>query len=107
MPSGFFYSLVFAAFTTLSIGAIAAPMVDSSPAVLEITEKVQFDKVDLNRADAGTLQRELTGIGKAKAEAIVTYRDMSGPFSSVDELLEVKGIGKTILEKNKEKLEVK
>ena len=61
---------------------------------------------DLNQADAPTLQRELAGVGEAKAKAIVAYREGNGPFASVDELLEVKGIGKAILDKNREKLEV-
>ncbi|MNW21451.1 ComE operon protein 1 [compost metagenome] len=52
------------------------------------------------------LQRELSGVGEAKAKAIVAYREGNGPFASVDELLEVKGIGKAILDKNREKLEV-
>ncbi|MCO7628139.1 helix-hairpin-helix domain-containing protein [Pseudomonas fluorescens] len=107
MSYGFFRSLVLAVFATLSISAIAAPVVDSSPAALEISEKRQDERIDLNAADAGTLQRELTGVGKSKAQAIVAYRDINGPFSSVDELLEVKGVGKTILETNKEKLQVK
>jgi competence ComEA-like helix-hairpin-helix protein len=42
----------------------------------------------------------------AKAKAIVAYRESNGPFATVDELLEVKGIGKAILDKNREKLEV-
>ncbi|QXH48322.1 helix-hairpin-helix domain-containing protein [Pseudomonas xanthosomatis] len=63
--------------------------------------------LDLNSADAGTLQRELNGIGKAKAEAIVAYRDANGPFTSVDELLEIKGIGNALLERNRDKLMIK
>jgi competence protein ComEA len=66
----------------------------------------QSAKVDLNDADAATLQKELAGVGEAKAKAIVTYRETNGPFSSVDELLEVKGIGKAILDRNRDKLEV-
>ncbi|RVD78093.1 competence protein ComEA [Pseudomonas koreensis] len=64
------------------------------------------EKVDLNGADAATLQKQLSGVGEAKAKAIVAYRDTNGPFASVDELLEVKGIGKAILDRNREKLEV-
>jgi competence protein ComEA len=74
--------------------------------MLDAAAKAQTAKVDLNGADAPTLQRELSGIGEAKAKAIVAYRESNGPFSSVDELLEVKGIGKAILDKNREKLEV-
>lgn len=63
--------------------------------------------LDLNAADAATLQKELAGIGKAKAEAIVKYRDTHGPFTSVDELLEINGIGSALLERNRDKLMVK
>ncbi|MNR21422.1 ComE operon protein 1 [compost metagenome] len=74
--------------------------------VMEVSSQSQSAKIDLNAADASTLQRELAGIGAAKANAIVAYRETNGPFSSVDELLEVKGIGKAILDRNREKLEV-
>ena len=65
---------------------------------------VQSAQVDLNKADAATLQRELNGIGKAKADAIVAYREEHGAFTSVDELLEIKGIGKALLERNRSKI---
>ncbi|EJM79693.1 ComEA family DNA-binding protein [Pseudomonas sp. GM60] len=110
MRTGYFYSLIFALLSTASIAAIAAPAAKTeagtAPLVMEVAPKVQSEKVDLNQADASTLQRELSGIGEAKAKAIVTYRESNGPFASVDELLEVKGIGKAILDKNREKLEV-
>ena len=110
MRTGYFYSLVFALLTSASIAAIAAPTAKpeggNAPLVLEVSPKAQSGKVDLNQADAPTLQRELAGVGEAKAKAIVTYRESNGPFASVDELLEVKGIGKAILDKNREKLEV-
>ena len=63
-------------------------------------------RLDLNKADAVTLQKELNGIGKAKAEAIVAYREANGPFASVDELLEIKGIGNALLERNRDKVMV-
>ncbi|WP_283183676.1 ComEA family DNA-binding protein [Pseudomonas svalbardensis] len=110
MRTGYFYSLVFALLTSASIAAIASPTAKpeagNAPLVLEVSPKEQSGKVDLNQADAPTLQRELAGVGEAKAKAIVTYRESNGPFASVDELLEVKGIGKAILDKNREKLEV-
>jgi competence protein ComEA len=110
MRTGYFYSLVFALLTSASIAAIAAPAAKpeagNAPLVLEVSPKAQSGKVDLNQADAPTLQRELSGVGEAKAKAIVAYREGNGPFASVDELLEVKGIGKAILDKNREKLEV-
>lgn len=57
--------------------------------------------VNINTADAETLARELQGIGEAKAAAIVAYREKHGPFESVEELLEVDGIGSATLEKNR------
>ena len=52
--------------------------------------------VDLNTATAAELE-ELPGVGPATAAAILSYRDEHGPFSAVDELLEVRGIGEARL----------
>ncbi|KAA0987735.1 helix-hairpin-helix domain-containing protein [Pseudomonas sp. ANT_J12] len=110
MRTGYFSSLVFALLTSASIAAIAAPATKpeavNAPLVLDVAAKAQGEKIDLNGADAPTLQRELAGVGEAKARAIVAYRETNGPFASVDELLEVKGIGKAILDRNRDKLEV-
>jgi len=48
--------------------------------------------VDVNRGDLAELQR-LPGVGPAIAGAIVAWRDDNGPFASVDDLLDVPGIG--------------
>lgn len=111
MRTGYFYSLVFSLLTSATAVAVAAPantpqVTNSASELISVSAKVQSDRIDLNEADASTLQRELTGIGEAKAKAIVAYRESNGPFASVDELLEVKGIGKAILDKNRDKLEV-
>jgi competence protein ComEA len=110
MRTGYFYSLIFALLSSASIAAIAAPAVPSvpekTPMAMDAAATSQTSKVDLNGADAQTLQKELAGVGEAKAKAIVAYRETNGPFASVDELLEVKGIGKAILDRNREKLEV-
>jgi competence protein ComEA len=60
--------------------------------------------VDVNTADAKTLARELDGIGKAKAEAIVSYREKNGPFKNADDLAKVKGVGKQLVEQNRSNL---
>ena len=54
-------------------------------------------KVPINTAPAAQLET-LPGIGPAKAAAIVAYRDEHGPFGSLEELLEVKGIGRKTLD---------
>ena len=57
--------------------------------------------VDVNTADAVSLSDSLSGVGPKIAEAIVVYRKENGPFTAIDDLLNVKGIGPRILEKNK------
>lgn len=110
MRTGYFYSLVFALLSSVSVGITAAPAgkteAVTAPVATEAATKTHAGKVDLNKADALTLQQELIGVGEAKAQAIVAYRDSNGPFASADELLEVNGIGKAILDRNRDRLEV-
>lgn len=56
--------------------------------------------VDINSADAEMLSASLNGVGPKIATAIVEYRKQNGPFRSIDELLNVKGIGAKMLERN-------
>ena len=53
--------------------------------------------VDINTADAEALE-SLPGVGPATASAILEHRERNGPFSSVESLLEVRGIGEAKLE---------
>lgn len=62
---------------------------------------IQQDSVNINQADAQTLAKALTGIGLAKAKAIIAWREANGAFSSKEQLLGIKGIGSVIFEKNK------
>ncbi len=48
--------------------------------------------IDLNRATAEQLDL-LPGVGPSTAAAIISYRDQHGPFSTVDDLSNVRGIG--------------
>lgn len=52
--------------------------------------------VSLNSADVSQLE-ELPGIGEVRAAAIIAYREEHGGFGSVEELLEVPGVGPAIL----------
>ncbi|MBE2893565.1 ComEA family DNA-binding protein [Pasteurellaceae bacterium NCTC 11878] len=64
-------------------------------------EKSEHKKVHLNSATAGELQQILSGIGAKKAQAIVDYREKNGDFISIDQLEDVKGIGKATVDKNR------
>ncbi len=57
--------------------------------------------VNVNRADAETLAAALNGVGLARAREIVRYRETFGPFTSVEELAEVKGIGPATIDRNR------
>lgn len=63
------------------------------------------DLIDINAADAETLQ-QLNGIGAKKAQTIIEYRQEHGPFATVDDLVNVKGIGAKTLEKNRDQMTV-
>ena len=54
--------------------------------------------LNVNAADQAELMA-LPGIGKVTAERIVTFRTEHGPFKSIDDLTQVKGVGKKVLEK--------
>lgn len=60
--------------------------------------------VNINTADAATLDAAMQGVGPKSAAAIVAYRTKHGPFKTVDDLAHVKGIGPKAVEKNRDKL---
>ena len=62
--------------------------------------------VDINSASAAELAEVMNGIGMAKAEEIVAYREKFGPFKSVDDLVMVRGVGEKTVEKNRDRLTV-
>lgn len=65
------------------------------------------EALDINSADASAIASTITGIGPARAAAIVAFRKENGPFGSVDDLVLVKGIGQATVDRNREKLEAR
>jgi competence protein ComEA len=61
--------------------------------------------VDLNTASADELDA-LPGIGPTTAEAIIDHRERNGPFASVEDLLDVRGIGDAKLEQLRDRVTV-
>jgi len=65
---------------------------------------ILFSSVDVNTANVKEFSL-LKGIGKVKAEAIVKYRK-NHCFKTIDELTNIKGIGKKTIAKNRENLTI-
>lgn len=61
--------------------------------------------VNINTADLEALT-QLKGIGQKRAEAIIAWREANGPFKSVDQLMEIKGIGQAVLDDNRGKIQI-
>lgn len=87
------FVLVFAMAAMLPAMTVQAE--PAKPAAAAVNEPV-----NINTASAELLADRLQGVGPAKAEAIVAYRTQFGAFESVEELLEVKGIGPALLKQN-------
>jgi len=62
--------------------------------------------VNINTADAATLAAALDGVGASRAKAIVEYLESHGPFKSVDDLAQVKGIGERVVDANRARIKV-
>lgn len=75
-------------------------------ALLMVLMSFLFAVVNVNNANSAQLQT-LKGIGPTKAEEILKYRKSHGSFKTVDELMNVKGIGPKTLEKMKAQLAVR
>jgi len=57
--------------------------------------------VNINTASAEEIADSLKGVGQSKAQLIVQYRAENGAFTHVDELVNVKGIGISTVDKNR------
>ncbi|MGB3345754.1 MAG: helix-hairpin-helix domain-containing protein [Candidatus Humimicrobiia bacterium] len=62
-------------------------------------------KININNADSSTLQK-LSGIGPTLAQRIIDYRKNIGRFKSIEQLLNVKGIGPSKFEEIKDKVQI-
>ena len=68
--------------------------------------QVDISMVNINEADATTIARVLKGVGEAKAQLIVQYREAHGDFKALEELTEVKGIGAKLVQKNQDRIQL-
>ena len=81
---------------TLLLGVVSMPIYAESALPETVSHhagaKIAAEPVDVNSASNAQLMT-LKGIGEKKAQAIIDYRTAHGPFKTVADLSQVKGIG--------------
>lgn len=94
----------------LSVSALLAFMVtqptwaDSEPK--PVAAVAQEPVVNINRATAAELAEALKGVGEGRAQAIVDYRAENGDFKSIEQLMDVTGIGESTFNANRQRLKL-
>lgn len=80
------------------LGAMIVALVACGLAVSGYAKRLPAKPIDLNRATLAQLE-ELPGIGPARAREILDFREKSGPFERVTDLLALRGIGRKRFDK--------
>lgn len=92
---------------------LAKRLEDGMQIVVPTMEEAEAKKAEVFRQEAGMVNLntasveelcKLSGIGEAKAEAILAYRTEIGVFSSIEQLKEVTGIGDSLFNQIKESI---
>jgi competence protein ComEA len=91
----------FIATSTIALSCLLNP-VQASPLTIDkplanyseiqSSDKSVSQKININMANADELTL-LPGVGPKKAKQIIEYRELNGDFASIEELVNVKGIG--------------
>lgn len=74
-------------------GSVAAEVFESADSVSSSRTEPTIEKININTASKEELIK-LNGIGETIAQNIIDYRDEYGKFESIEEIINVKGIGK-------------
>lgn len=93
---------------TLSIFLLAgtAHTLHAAEAKTDVAVAESAATVSINGASAEELASAMNGVGLKKAQAIVSYRDQYGPFTEIEQLKEVPGIGSALVERNVARLKL-
>jgi competence protein ComEA len=91
-------NLLLAVVFTLVLSCAVLPVQGMAKSSKSTVQTQVAQKIDINSADTATLS-QLPGIGPKTAEKITTFRTEHGPFKSLDDLTQVKGIGSKKLAK--------
>ena len=95
------------AFVIVGFSAASLPSLSNEIETLSSTDVVQSSlEININTANAALLADALNGVGNAKAEAIISYRESNGKFLSIDDLALVSGIGAATVELNRSMITV-
>ena len=92
--------LVLIVTTIVALSTVAQAMAEPPDEMRSMAVTADYQPVNINRASAARIAAAMKGVGLKTASAIVAYRQANGPFKSIDELAEVKGIGMATLRKN-------
>ncbi|TSA27285.1 hypothetical protein D4R71_02380 [bacterium] len=84
---------------------VYAFVAEESPTTDTLLTAGVTEKININSASIEQLQN-LSGIGEKKAQAIIDYRNEQGSFETIEEIMNVKGIGQGIFDKIKNSIEV-
>lgn len=98
------FAVVFALSAGMAVPVVAAPATSSSAAAKPAATapaKSKSVSLNINSASAAELTEKLVGVGPKKADAIVAWRKANGGFKTTAQLMEVKGIGPSLYERNK------
>lgn len=83
-----------------------AAAVGGAEAFAQASQAASSDgRININAATDAELQT-ISGIGPAKAQKIIAYREANGPFKTVDDLCNVSGIGEKTLESIRDQISV-
>ncbi|RPA61322.1 competence protein comEA [Aerococcus agrisoli] len=91
---------------TSLVEATQSTQTSSDGANASISGKDEAQKININTADANELQN-LSGIGEKRAADIIQYREINGPFETIDDLDKVSGIGEKTMENLRDFIVVK
>ena len=92
--------LVLIVTTIVALSTVAQAMAEPPDEMRSMAVTADYKPVNINRASAARIDAAMKRVGLKTASAIVAYRQANGPFKSIDELAEVKGIGMATLRKN-------
>jgi competence protein ComEA len=84
----------------------AGEEVDTAEGMVSLDNGGSSGKVNINKATAAELET-LPGIGPAKAEAIIEYRETNGPYKTIEDIMLISGFGEKTFEKLQESISVK